>query len=196
MNITETPISLLEVAGVENNHRDSGWHVTNLIEASDRLAKGLPTNPRWFRDPPEPEVPEGLFEWGFLWESVARDWFWNTRLTEEIAFNSHPDQHEKDGIIGNADGVIFHGGDAQAIVECKLRFSRNEELLDRWLQQTKAYCAIWETNRVYFLIGHIHSNPPGGKARLVTVDFTDQEIQENWTMLLNTKNHLERLLAG
>ena len=194
---------LAAFVGGESGARAPGWHLTALLDASTEMAKGKDIDPDdyWCSEDRTDggdlaaELPEGLLDMGNLWEAAARP-----ALVDHFAekFNlmvTGPTQMERDGIVANADALAIGQGRVAGIVECKFRYSAETDpkKQDKWMRQVKGYCRIWGTDLVYFAVGNVRQRPPGSGARIYMIQFTEAEIAENWQMLVNAREYLDRL---
>ena len=187
--------------------RAEGWHITDIIKASKALAQGKAVNPEDFYcagDGAHKELSEdlarakelGLLDMGHFWEAAARPAFVQWCGSRFGLQATGPQQTEADGIIANADALVkdLQTQTVVAVAECKFRFSAKTDPVtnDEWMQQVKGYCHIWETNAVWMVVGNVRSGPPGAGSRIYMLTFTDEEIDENWQLLVNTREYLER----
>ena len=192
--------------GGESEPRTVGWHISSLIRASKELAKGKPIDPHYYycsEDSPDmdgiaDEIPEGILDWGNIWEAACRP-----ALAEWCKYRfgfvaTGPTQINKDGIIANADALVLSSQDGSvvAVAECKFKFSSNTDPLnnDDWIKQIKGYCHMWGTHMVFMPIGNVRHGPPGGKSSMYIITFDDNEIDENWRMITNTRDYMNKLL--
>lgn len=167
--------------------RDSqGWHVTDLIKAANRIAKGA-------KEPDYSQL-EGLAAMGRIWERVAHDTVrsWVEGIGGVFLAAPRP-APILDGITGTLDGIAATP-EWTAVVEDKLKFGRVANPCEetRWMMQVKAYCKLIYVRRALFPVLAILHSPPRAIAKLHLIEFSQEEIDENWAMLLNTKRYLER----
>lgn len=158
------------------------WHVSNLIDSAQLIAKG---DTRYHEFEGE---PSGIMSFGRIWESAVDCYLTHYAIRHGIYVTDV--ELIKDDILGSLDGVMVHYEWGEMICETKLRFTLNGEIPMRHLQQTRAYCHLADTNLVCYVSGHISSTPPTARAEMRIIRFTQQSIQENWEMLVNTKNYL------
>ena len=187
--------------------RAEGWHITDIIKASKELAQGKAVNPDDFYcagDGAHKELSKdlarakelGLLDMGHFWEAAARPALVQWCGSKFGLLATGPQQAEADGIIANADALVKdpYTQSVVAVAECKFRFSARTEPLanEEWMQQVKGYCHIWGTSAVWMVVGNVRQAPPGAGSRIYMLTFTDDEINENWQMLVNTRQYLER----
>lgn len=174
--------------------RKPGWHVTDLKKAADAIAKGQ-------------QVPQGgwkfegdttgLMSWGRMWEGAVREWCDIHADNLGLIFE-HSIEIEQDGIIANLDGQLIHGdirGDIRpvAIVEMKATTTTDHNPLNKpnWLCQTKAYCHMIGVQQVWFLVLNMPRRAaPSASVYQHIIDFEPWELEENWNMLISTKEYL------
>ena len=214
-NSMEMPLPLDFVAsslairlGAQTEPRAPGWHMTSLIRASEELAKANDINPWDYWEAGQEEEEEGAFEakfdenvrgmmaMGKLWEEAVRPAFRQWCGQRFGLFTQGPSQREMEGIHANCDGLVTAPGtgDVVAVMECKFRFTHETNPLkqDHWMRQVKGYCRMWGTDSVWFVVGNVRQRPPSAGSRVYMLTFSRQEIEENWALLTNTKNWLER----
>ena len=175
----------------------TAWHVTGLLEAGRLIARG---DNRY----PEGKLVAGIMSLGLIWESVMDSYLWS--LAENHSGFYAPDVvYGSDDVVGSLDGILlgldgFPVGLGKfpdlMVVECKLRFTLNEDIPLNHLQQVRAYCYLAETDLVCYVSGHLSSTPPTARALLRVIRFTQLSIQETWQGILNTKRYLESLGLG
>lgn len=171
--------------------RDSrGYHVTDLIAAASRIAKGTKE--------PDYSGLEGLAAMGRIWERVAHDTVrsWVEGIGGVFLAAPRP-APVLDGITGTLDGIAA-APEWTAVVEDKLKFGRVANPCEetRWMMQVKGYCKLICARRVLFSVLAILHSPPRAIAKLHLIEFSQGEIDENWAMLLNTKRYLEEQESG
>jgi len=171
--------------------RAPGYHLTDLIRASKLIARNKPITPREEPD----DMVQGLMDMGRFWEEASRSSF-NGRV-RKLGFNtSLPEQRECDGVICNVDGLVFSEASAKSIIavhESKFRFTPRSDPRDNldWMAQCKGYCYAFGVRSVWMPVANITTRPPSASSRIYMLDFSEQEIQENWQMILKTKDYLE-----
>ena len=192
--------------GTQSEPRAVGWHMTSIISAAIELARGKPINSYHYYwdgidDPSRPnlvdEIPAGILEMGDFWEAASRPAFKQWCGQKFGLYVTGPVQVEYEGIIANADSLVLpYPGSPKvvAVGETKFRFSPDTNPLKqaRWLRQIQGYCKVWDTNRVWMVVGNVRSGPPGSGSRVYEVTFAPHEIEENWTMIVRGREWLDR----
>jgi hypothetical protein len=161
----------------------SKWHVSNLIESSKSISRGDNTYHEYEGE------PSGIMSMGRIWESAV-DCYLFDYAAQRDGFYSPNIEQIKDDILGSLDGMMYLPGVGTPVCETKLRFTQSSEILGKHLQQIRAYCHLLDTDLACYISGHISSNPPTARAEMRIIRFTKQSIQENWEMLVHTKNWL------
>ena len=167
----------------------------SLVEVSDREG--------WWK-----KLPEGVrikMSMGLAWE----DWY-GPRL-HEVAY--HPGEMQVDGIYMTHDGESLDvltsntGLLCLGLHEIKLTYKStktvgNLETQWMWLAQTRAYCKGLGTRvafvHVLFACGD-YKYPITPQLKVWRVEYTQDEINENWDLLMSYVRHrqlLEREEAG
>ncbi len=165
-------------ASMERDHTKP--HVSDLID----IAKPY-TGPHF----------DGLGDLGLLWELALRPWC--RQYAEENGFLYFPGTivQEREGVLGSLDGFMMDsttttgaGAYRPIVVDTKMRFSKKEmQFKDR--SQMKAYCYMlgMGCNTAILPVGRMISRPLSFSIELVTMTFTEIEIEENWRMLMSAK---------
>lgn len=121
---------------------------------------------------------------GFLWERVFARAHADSICTDDLV---RPGEFTADNITGSPD--LIRVSDWTLIeTKCTWRSVRKFDSLERnfwaWLVQVKSYCHMIGTNtaeiHVFFVAGDWR--PPVPCVKSVRLEFTDREIQENWSM--------------
>lgn len=128
---------------------------------------------------------------GFMWEWVFSMAYARAFTDREVI---RTDEWELDGIVGSPDGVRV---DPYRVVETKFRWMSSNKLdaLERYfwpeLVQMKSYCHMIGSTEaelhVYFVNGDY--KPPIPTVRSLLLDFTPEELDDNWNMV---RSHAER----
>lgn len=190
--LLDTAIDLEEVVRVcrigikqrQPDERDrSKWHISNLLNAGREIVRGNVVYPDY-----EGEV-KGIMSFGSLWE-LMMDCYLADYATQHDGLYIPDVEQSKDDILGSLDGVMILPDIGTLVCETKLRFTLSNEIPLKHLQQTRAYCHLLGTDTVCYVSGHLSSTPPTAKAQLRIIRFTGQSIEENWSMLVNTKKYL------
>lgn len=124
---------------------------------------------------------------GFLWEWLFALAYKNAYTDGDVI---RTDEWELDGIVGSPDGVRVL---PYRVVETKFRWMSANKIdnLEKYfwpeLVQCKGYCKMVGTNaaelHVYFVNGDYKPPVPRVESRLL--EFSDQELDENWWMVTN-----------
>lgn len=131
-------------------------------------------------------------EIGFLWEDVLSDAY-------GVNYATRVGEIERDGIVCSPDGV--------GIFEESVTFSLavNEEYKATWkslknppednwywMCQFKSYCYVIGVNvtilRVLYINGDYRGSGP--TYRVFKITYTDQELEENWQMIVNHRDEM------
>ena len=197
--------------------RERGWHVSALSEASQDIVRSAkPLNPMdyWWagglnaggRADLDEKVP-GILDMGRVWEAVS------IRALDAWACKrgmivQKPDRGLcVDGVWMTIDGIlqttaahdeIESMDHPLAVVECKLRFTqiddvRSSKAWEKWMRQVKSYCYGLGVRTAWVVVGSVTSRPPSAKSKIEIVTFTETELAENWQLIMNTKEYLERI---
>jgi hypothetical protein len=185
---------------VEGTPRAPGHHLTDLIRASKLIAskKDIPDNLVWF-DPDAPGLdfrPEviGLMSMGHIWEEASRSAF-AARVGKMGMTSTGPEQREFEGVWMNVDGLVRDGDEVVAIQESKFRFASPSDPRDNpnWMAQCKGYCKAYGTLSVWMPIANLTTRPPTARSRIYMINFSVQEVEENWMLISRTRDYLDRL---
>ncbi len=135
-------------------------------------------------------------EHGFWWEDVL-EWAWAERSAVRIG------EIELDGIVGSPDGVCpdpgFTDEDGVVMIEPSDELILEEykyiwasaknppHKVWKYIVQTKAYCKMLEFNKVLMRICYCFGywNGKGPRYREGYFTFTQQELDDNWNMIVN-----------
>ena len=196
MKIQSTQLSMGEVAETfhPSDPRDeSKIHISDL---RDTLLETLGLQRG--KEKVIPQWVKNLGSFGLVWEKVVHG------TIQEQAWNGGPPGMtfqgativEVDGIIGTLDGLILQepNGRPAAVWENKTRW-RAEELPtdnERYMIQAKAYCWMVGVTQCWFSVLNISARPPNMVQWLHIIDFTPQELMENWRSLLQMREIVER----
>ncbi len=164
----------------------AAWHVTNLIESAKLISQG--DNQYYEFDGP----PLGIMSMGRVWES-AIDCYLARYAARHNGIYVPDVEQEEDGIVASLDGMIHLPDTGWMVCETKLRFSLNDEIPMKHLQQVRAYCHLAKTDLVCYVSGHIDTRPPTVTATTRVIRLTQQSIEETWQMLVNTRDYLVKL---
>ena len=113
------------------------------------------------------------------------------KILEELTKMGEMEQikAEKDGIIGTVDAI-----DGEKIIEKKMTYySSNKGLHEDWIEQGKAYCKIFDRNKVQFRIIYLlgdYKRPFKPEVKFWIVEFDKNEIDDFWEELLMRRDEL------
>ena len=177
----------------------SKFHVTDLIHAVENFGKEVAP----FNYDGLPQATKNIMSMGRIWEHlVLGDW-----IREGVKAGSVPVPKvtlEVDDVIGSLDGALYapglHAdgtlGAADVVVEIKARFSPPNDDFPignrRYMRQCRAYCYMSGARKVWMPILYLSTKPPNTQYLIHRFEFTDLEVEENWQMLMNMKEYLEK----
>lgn len=177
------------------------FHVTELISAVENIGKEV----KPFDYDGLPDHVKNIMSMGRIWEHlVLRDVIGEAAREGFVAVPKLT--LEVEGVIGSLDAALFFNETipvnrrrAWAVVEMKARFSPPKDDFpqghQRYMRQCKAYCYMTGARKVWMPIVYYSSGPPNVQYLIHRFEFTDLEVQENWQMLINMKEHLEKKKA-
>lgn len=192
--------------------RSPGMHVSALVKSIAvklNLLKGQKAmGGKWTADAPIDEESFPLqMALGLAWED------WLSLQYPEMIY--HPGELVMDGVAGSPDGItplpdtVEYEGLGDAVVdEIKLTFKsgRNDDLNHPknkiWLWQVMAYCkmlgVLCARLHVLYLYGNYEYSAPFPPCiyRIYCIQFTQQEVDMNWSMLLQEKASMEAACAS
>jgi len=130
--------------------------------------------------PPKNTGNRYFAEIGFLFEEALSRAF-RERLGKRIG------EVELDGIVCSPDGFDFENW---ILEEYKCTWRSSKMLPDqmwRWMVQIKGYCKVTETTRVLMRVLYLNGNYRGSgpEYKHFNLDFTQDEIDVNWSMLVS-----------
>ena len=160
-------------------YRTPGVHIsdliTDLVLRVPSLAKSIDS---------DQETLESMFFMGLVWEDVVGDYTgWK------------PVPLEREGILLSVDYLDPVNG---RIDECKFTWKSlwKFDIRDqwRWMTQVKGYCYGWGVRKARVWCCHINGDyrPPSPRVIAYDLEFTDQELGENWEMLVRHAGLMER----
>lgn len=163
----------------------SKYHVTNLLESAKLITKGQTRYHEYEGH------PSGIMSLGRIWESAV-DCYLTHYAIRHGGFYLPDMEYERNGIIASLDGLIVLPdiSDRLMVAETKLRFSVNDEIPLRHLQQVRAYCYLVSTDLVAYVSCHLSSAPPTVEASLKVIRLEQESIDETWAGLVKTKEYL------
>ena len=107
----------------------------------------------------------------------------------------------EDGVWSSIDGLVRMNTilEPTAVVECKFRFGKIDDIENtprwhRYMRQAKGYCKVTGTKQVWMVFMGVTTRPPSAVTGIKVVDFTEQEIEENWTSIVHTRKYLDGLI--
>lgn len=190
MRLTEHARPLLPVLPVEaRDYRAPGTHVSTIIK--DLC---LTLDPLRFTKEGSEEFQDLELE-PRVWLGQAMDTHLSQVLTAYTQTAVRPGGIEVDGVWMSSDLLVLADDPSSAdfvVEEFKLTWMSSRGGVDQpkfihWLWQIKAYCWAWETVharlRVYFVNGD-YQYPLKPQYRVWDLEFTFEELQNNWRMLL------------
>lgn len=162
------------------------WHVSDLI--SKILGDGERGETDWGNN---------IMALGTIWEEVVM-----RRVVAEVTLDKgivplFDVKRELDGIIGTLDGLLCLPdsiGGGMMPWECKVRFRprHHPREYNRWMYQVKAYCHMVGSNKAWFTGLFVSNRPPNADLAWWELEFSKEELEENWQMIVNMKEYLER----
>lgn len=163
-------------------------HVTNLLREIGAKTKLMPdySSSTW---------DVGLAgDVGFMWEEVL-----TLVLGKRMAEVYRPGEIERDGIVGSPDGLGDDPWSQHPLVieeyKATWRSSRNMPWENwYWMGQGKAYCHMMDIPVLIMRIVHLNGDYAGSGPiyRVARIEFTEEELQANWRMLLQWKEQRRR----
>lgn len=166
--------------------RKEGLHLTDVVRSIIDRSSSFRGKGKGFTD------IELTAEIGLLWERVFS-------LVYRDKFAVRIPQLQLDGIWMSPDGVDSDPLDEVPLVVAELKCtwkSSRSTLIDNfyYMAQVKSYCYALETNvaimHVLYLMGDYRGSGP--LYRTARIRFTDWELEENWTQILNEKERMGR----
>ena len=193
MNIESVQIDLQQVTDFFNPPSPRDESRVHVSELRDALLETL-----GLRKDEEGELPQwvrNLGNFGLIWEKVLYDPTMNLARERGLWFTHEtlenlPIVLTADGVLGSVDGLITtSGGTLVAVWECKTRWKAAELPTenDRYMIQAKAYCWMAGVTQCWFPVLNIGGRPPDMTQWLHVIDFTPQELLENWQSLMKMK---------
>ena len=190
--------------------REVGWHVTDLIRASDDMVKGRDIDPMayWY-DETRPDLDmsrtPGILDMGRIWEALSIRALNEWAADRGMVVNQLDRALNLDGVWMSLDGVLETNLPGAvplewpvAVVECKFRFAniddpRSSTPWVKWMRQVKSYCHVVGVKHAWMVVGSVTSRPPSAASKIEIVEFSREELLANWQMIMNTKKYLEGL---
>ncbi len=163
--------------------RPSGLHVGRIIH--DIIYESGMFNFRQKNNNDNDDTSKYMqFTKGFLWEEVLSLAFGNRHVRRPPAICVDNIWCSPDGVSTGADGVMQLEEYKCTVKSCDKDFAENVA----WVMQVKAYCYAMNLRRVVFRVLHLVGNRKNNWIPTYAVyhlEFTPQELNENWQMLLN-----------
>ena len=138
------------------------------------------------KDNDRPQNVINIMSLGRIWEEAVM----RPAVEAECVIFTPNVSIERDGIIGTLDGVAHTDTDSY-VWECKTRWTRYHapEEHPRWLYQVKAYCYMMRMNKAWLTVLHLSTRPPNAESYWHELEFTDQQLAENWQMIVNARDY-------
>lgn len=176
-----------------HDSRTVGLHVSQIYGDLDRVL-----NAKRYTSGITPEGLDHFASIGFLWERVLEDTLADVTISGDPCRYFRPGEQRVDGVLATpdyADLDFFGDGTCTLGLEEWKACWKSVNALDnfeknfwRWLVQMKAYCRILGTTharlRILFMVGDWRDDI-SPKCRVLEFEFTELELEENWSMLMN-----------
>lgn len=130
-------------------------------------------------------------EVGFIWEEVLS-------MVLRDRYAARIGEVELDGIVGSPDGLSPYDPFGQVPIvneEYKATWRSSNKTPDKvwyYMTQFKSYCKMLGVNvtvaRILYIMGDYKGSGP--QYHVYRIEFTDQELQENWDMILAHKEEM------
>ena len=159
--------------------RSTGVHLSDIITDVGRELFSTKVG--------DAETPseETRLQWekGFVWEEALSHGF-GDRLAQR------PGEIVCDGVACSPDGVAVDGEGELVVEEYKCTAASSNKTPDavwRWRVQAAAYCYVMGCTRAVFRVFYLNGDYRGSGPlyRVFQLDWSQQEIDENWEMLVN-----------
>jgi len=171
-------------------------HVTDLIYAADAIGSGKEIVP--FDYDALPEYSRNIMSMGRIWEHLVGADVIREACLQGLVPIMKPVM-EVDGILGSVDGALYPVDrltQAEVVVEIKARFSPPKPDFPmgntKYMRQCKAYCHMTGARKVWMPILYFNTRPPNAQYLIHRFEFTDLEVEENWQMILNIRDFLNK----
>lgn len=176
MIITEIPSILPEEFSMDTHERSPGLHLSDILN-SMMAATGKNTDIGW--------DDAATFAAGFFWERVLRYVLLQARYEQKHL--TPCGELEMDGVFITPDVMDVKDWVHE---ENKLTWksSNNDpHSYYRYWWQVKAGCRVLETTKARLRVYHVNGDYRGSGPQWKNweAEFTEQEIEENWSMVLN-----------
>ncbi len=196
MIIRPCPTGLEGLLGLSTGPRGTGLHVSDIY--NDLYARLEPDRYGGKGGPDPLRLEAGL---GFESELEAMlEAGIKRRLVRQLG--RRPGELVSDeGILMSPDLILFNGD--LRVGEIKLTWMSCAEMpmeeatafpvkFRKWQCQIMSYCRLIGTNKARLIGFFVNGDyrPPTPKLLAWDIEFTDQEIRDNWTMLINHAKHM------
>lgn len=153
--------------------RSPGLHLSDIMNDIERVL--------YPKDYAKKDRSNNLFaEVGFVFEEALT-------LGWKSLIGQRPGEVSCDGVVCSPDGLDKPMGLIEEY-KCTWRSSRHKPWdIWRWIMQTKAYCYVCGVNLVRFHVLYVMGDYKfsGPQYRVYLIEYTDQELQANWTLLVD-----------
>lgn len=194
MRITATENPEIDIR-YDSSPRSSGTHLSQIL-------KHIAVKIGVFRDDDDAEEKVSWFGVnGFTLAAIMRialGLAWEDWLSKQLAellpgFMYHFGEVERDGIIGTPDGFDT---DTMTVHEFKVTWRGSRKGVEGcwyWLAQVKAYCHMLGVCKAVLWVYYVNGDYTWSGPRFVRYDleFTKEELEGNWRMILGDKNAVE-----
>lgn len=179
--------------------RSKGLHLSDIVRAIEKDILGPEKRPDM--TPDQERRLMAMFEMGHLWERA-----WQIAMGERYAKGKgrgvYQGEIKVDGIWMTPDWYDAEGKVVEEYKRSKVSTNtiEREGIERKWpgyLIQLKSYCRALKTTRGKLIVDFINGNykygTPEGQEQVwvFEIEFTRQELEENWIMVLNKKRELE-----
>lgn len=160
--------------------RSPGIHVSDIIADIVRMVPSLAKTLDM-----EEETRNNMWALGLIWEDSIQKYTGWPQVQKEV-----------DGIVATCDQLVPVTPKGPCVDECKLTWKTSRGVLEgkpyhdirdswRWMTQAKSYCHVWNVRVARFWVCHVNGNyaPPQPQLIRYDLEFSDQEIAENWFMM-------------
>jgi hypothetical protein len=172
------PERLQSQADAEGLTRSPGLHLSTIIRAIEQTIR---PKDEWCTQEELAFFGAG----GFMWERVFSMAHRDAVETGDLV---RPGEFDLDGVAGSPDMIRISDW---TLIETKAtwRGLRKWESLEKnfwsWLVQTKGYCKMIGSNvceiHCFFVAGDWR--PPAPCVKSIRIEYTDRELEENWSMI-------------
>lgn len=200
MKIQSIELDLAEVASDFDPPSERDETKIHMSECRDALLETLKIQSARNAEEELPQWVKNLGSFGLIWERVLQTTMIKKAHEQDLLFRPGTISLEMDGIIGSLDGLLYpmKGKGPSAVWENKTRWHHDEIPIDndKYMIQAKAYCWMAGVTQVWFPVLNIASRPPDMRQWLHIIEFSVQELMENWKSLLAVKPMAEKKKFG